>query len=168
MGLKYAHIYTHCIKDLSLKQIYEIASHRMNNNVSNGTRQPTIDVDCSWVVRSKPNICNSVDTNTMYIVSFAQALSSIGFSVMLVFDGSQRHHSKRATIQRRAECHRNKIELILKKVDLINATEDCRHSQSVEERSTLEKEQHDLKRQITTLENAVQRNLIDVGDDLFL
>jgi hypothetical protein len=149
MGLKYAHIYTHQMKDLALHQIYTIASNRMSKNIGTGKRQPTIDVDCSLVIRSRGGTpCTR--TNAQYLVAYASTLAKIGFAVMLVFDGNHRHHSKRATIQRRSDCQRSKIEMIVKKTELLTVTEDRKNTDSVEERNNLEKKQSDLKKQITS------------------
>jgi hypothetical protein len=86
MGLKYAHCYKHAIKKLEIDEILNIARHRLINNGNNNKRQPTIDVDCSLVVRSRGTV-NCATNNSEYLVSFARTLNKAEFSVMLVFDG---------------------------------------------------------------------------------
>jgi hypothetical protein len=54
MGITYSHRYTYCVKNLSMDNIFCVASillkNKINNNLCQRTK-PSIDIDCSWIVR---------------------------------------------------------------------------------------------------------------------
>jgi hypothetical protein len=106
MGIKYAHTYTYCIKELTMEQLFIIASNRLKNlqigcDGEDYRRSPVIDVDVSWVVRSfaKGNLQCRIDS----LLRLSSAFVDAGFSINLVCDGVYRHHSKRATIRRQSD-----------------------------------------------------------------
>jgi hypothetical protein len=138
MGIKYAHAYSYVIKDLDIDHIYHIACNRMQQHNIND-RTPTIDIDASWVARGKGS--NAGRSRVEYLVSFALTFAKVGFSVMLVFDGNMRHHSKRATIQQQSEQQRNRIEIIIKKSELMSIAEERRKTDSIELRNKLNEQE---------------------------
>jgi hypothetical protein len=52
---------------------------------------------------------------------------------MLVFDGNTRHHSKRVTSQRSSDAKRKKIELVIRKAELMRIAEHRRTLDSIDE-----------------------------------
>jgi hypothetical protein len=72
---------------------------------------PTIDVDASWVVRSKTIIANS-HNKVAYIIKIALCLANAAFNIVLVCNSDKRHHSKRATIKRTADSYNDKLTLL--------------------------------------------------------
>jgi hypothetical protein len=108
MGIKYAHKYTHTIKSLTIDNLFTIASQLLKKKNSDAVclrSSPTIDVDCSWVVRGFFKGDN--DSRVRQLINFSIYLAQVGFHVNLVCDGAIRHHSKRATIQRQSEAQKN-------------------------------------------------------------
>jgi hypothetical protein len=106
MGLKYAHTYTYSLQNISIDQIYFIASDKIketqntNNTYNENSLTPTLDIDCSWIIRGccKGTLEERID----YLLNVASCFTAVGFDVHIVCDGIFRHHSKRATIQRYA------------------------------------------------------------------
>jgi hypothetical protein len=104
MGLKGAHSFTYTLKNLTVAQIFFIATDRLKRNQGNRTttrQSPRIDIDISWVVRTFGK--GNEDSRIYCLLNIAKALTEVGFLVNLVCDGVERHHSKRATISRQAE-----------------------------------------------------------------
>jgi hypothetical protein len=108
MGIKYAHYYTHSINNLSIDNIFSIASDRLKKRRDEGDCSrtvPCIDVDCSWIIRGFGR--GEIDCRVRMLVNIAMCFVNVGFHVNLVCDGTKRHHSKRSTIQRKAESQKN-------------------------------------------------------------
>jgi hypothetical protein len=168
MGIKYAHALTYGIKELSLKDIYNIALSRIPvDNQNRCTRQrPSIDIDCSLFIRTRGN--TNIRSNTTYLLNFCHVLQQAGFEVMDVFDGEIQHHSKRSTIQRQLENERKRIEIIMHKAYLMNIVQTRRSLDSLEERNKLLVEESEIKKKIRTIENCLQNGTIDVGEKLFV
>ena len=107
MGVKHAHKLTYSTKGLSLSRV-ELLAHARYLEVKNNKKikvkrmqQPTIDVDISWLYRSKSNILE--ENRLAYVINICLLFSRAGFLVVLVCDGRSRHHSKRATIERNSK-----------------------------------------------------------------
>ena len=109
MGIKCGHAATHSITGLSINQIFAIANQRSRtyHAVDIPPSSPTIDIDASWVVRSKTSI--SANNKVGYLIRLSLCFAKAGFNVVIVCDGDARHHSKRATTSRIADSYRNKI-----------------------------------------------------------
>jgi hypothetical protein len=172
MGIKYAHKYTYSINGLSLDQLYIIASNRFkqnqnNDEISSSRRRlrPSIDIDVSWVIRgfAKGNVECRVGT----LLRIATAFTDVGFYVKLVCDGILRHHSKRATIKRKSDQQKKKIELVLRKSQMMILSQRIIASDSIEERAEFDETKKEMQTKILKLENEMQRSSFDVGE-LFL
>jgi hypothetical protein len=102
MGINRAHSLPCSLNNLDLGQLYMIGIARLKEkqNASPTFHRdiPTIDLDCSWIVRRSPR--ESFVGRIECLWSKSILLARSGFFVMLVCDGSKRHHSKRATFQR--------------------------------------------------------------------
>jgi hypothetical protein len=106
MGVNGAHSLTYSINSISIQQLFSIALHIFTRNRNHIHRKPTIYVDTSWVLRS----CHTED-RVGYLIRLSSFLVTSGFQVVIVCDGSVRHHSKRSTIKRLAESYNSKIIL---------------------------------------------------------
>jgi hypothetical protein len=171
MGIKYAHAYSYILSDLNLSDVYRIALARLqtrNNKLDDRSKyrnRPSIDIDVSLLVRTRGNV--NLKSNTDYLINFSLVLIQTGFNVMLVFDGNTRHHSKRVTIQRSADAKRKKIELVIRKAELMRVAEHRRTLDSIDERKKLGDEEEQINKRIKLLENFIQQRTIDVGDKLY-
>jgi hypothetical protein len=118
MGIKYAHAYTYCLDKSSVSDIYRIAFARLQekcktiNDATKHCKRPSIDIDVSLLVQSRGY--HNEKSNATYLINFSEPLIEVGFTVMMVFDGSIHHHSKRITTQRKADHERKKIEICWK------------------------------------------------------
>jgi hypothetical protein len=107
MGVNGAHTLTYGLHGLSVQQIFTIALFIFNKyNTTNINRPPTIYIDASWVIRS----C-SVENKVGYLIRLTSVLVSAGFRIVLVCDGTVRHHSKRSTTKRTAAAYESKVLL---------------------------------------------------------
>jgi hypothetical protein len=171
MGIKYAHVYSYILTDLCANDVYRIAVARLekrNNKIDDvrkHRKRPSIDIDVSLLIRNRGN--PNIKSNSTYLINFATLLIDIGFNVMMVFDGNTRHHSKRVTSQRLADNKRKKIEIVIRKAELMSTAQRRRTLDSIEERKILIEEEEEIKKRIKTLENSLQHSTIDVGDNLF-
>jgi hypothetical protein len=96
MGINGAHALTYCIKGITVHQLFSIGLFLYNKNRNATKRPPTIYVDASWVIRQ----CSVESCRVSYMVRLCTLLVQAGFCVVIVCDGAERHHSKRATTKR--------------------------------------------------------------------
>jgi hypothetical protein len=169
MGINRAHNLTCSLNNLDLGQLVMIAIARLHEkqNASPTFRRdvPTIDLDCSWVVRRCPR--ESFFARVEYLWSISKLLAQAGFFVMLVCDSNKRHHSKRATYQRESEEQHHILEMILKKSELMQMSQRRQQTDSVSEREKLESKANILQKRIRSLEKYYDQSKIDVGDKLY-
>jgi hypothetical protein len=172
MGIKYAHAYSYILEQLSADDVYRVAFSRFehNNNkiddVSKRRARPSIDIDVSLLIRTRGN--SNLKSNSYYLIKFSNTLVQIGFDVMLVFDGESRHHSKRVTTQRIAECKKKKIEIVIRKSELMAIAQHRRTLDSIEERNNLSQQEDEIKKRIKSLENNIEHASLEVGDKLYI
>ena len=88
------------ITDQTDDTIIKIAKHRAQRRNGDIASIPVLDIDASWVVRSFGN--NNDDSNVLRLCKLSLSLVHKGLHVVIVCDGSVRHHSKRATIKRKS------------------------------------------------------------------
>jgi hypothetical protein len=167
MGIKFAHALTYVLNQIDLSQLFHLA--RCNRDKINPDRNPCIDIDCSLVVCNigAKNFNININNNAQYLVDFAMTFINIGFDVMLVFDGDVRHHSKRLTLQRASCCRRNQLNLVINKSKMMSLCNKLQSTDSVQEKNSILEQQNQIKKRITTLENALQHSRIDVGTNLY-
>jgi hypothetical protein len=120
MGIKYAHQLTHSISGLSLSHVDLIAQEifklkTTHNHHINHIQQPTLDVDISWLYRSKNKITQ--DNRLRCVINVCLEFVKFGFVVVLVWDGPISHHFKRASTERASQLYNNKLYFL----DRINA-----------------------------------------------
>ena len=172
MGVKYAHQLTHSIKGLSIGNIETIAKKRFVSSIyyddkKSRIQQPTIDVDVSWLYRSKNKIAE--ENRMSYIVDICLEFCRNGMVVVLVCDGSHRHHSKRASIERRAEMYNNMIQGLMHRSELMRLHKDRISATTTEERERILSLEQKIAKTIKQLEEADQQaSKMDVGDDFYL
>lgn len=151
MGLKNSISYLYGLKKLSFLQLLEIARYQsMNNNNTNETRKPYFDFDCSWIVRKR--MCIDVLSSVAYVLSLASCFSKEGIDVLLVCDGTVRHHSKRAIVHRKAAVQRKKVDLIISKGEIIQLSHERQSTDSMSKKKEIELEQQQLQTKIKSLE----------------
>jgi hypothetical protein len=162
MGIQGAHTLTYVVQKISIQQLYSVAlfSYQRGNHAS--PRLPTIYVDASWIVRS----C-TVDDRVGYLMRLCAFLVESGFRIVIVCDGSTRHHSKRSTTKRITESFESRILLHRNNTFLMNVLSKRNLSDSIEERDRLDEAIRNIGTKITTLENKIKRSNINVGADLF-
>jgi hypothetical protein len=162
MGIQGAHSLTYFVQKITLQQLYSIALLLYHKRSHVIPRMPTIYVDASWIVRS----C-TVDDRVSYLVRLSSFLVESGFRIVIVCDGSSRHHSKRSTIKRVAESYNARICLHRNNTFLMNLLNKQNVSDSIEERDRLNEAITTNSAKVSTLQNKVKRSGIDVGADLF-
>jgi hypothetical protein len=169
MGIKYAHKYTHSIKNLNLNQLYFIATEKIKQCKTNDIEcfpTPTIDVDVSWIIRG--HCKGSIEDRIVHLLNISNAFTEVGFLVHLVCDGVFRHHSKRATISRLTEAQKKKIDLVINKSQLMLLMENRQDTDSIVEKNEIIETQTAIQSKIRSLENALQRSSFQMGDDFFI
>jgi hypothetical protein len=96
-------------------QFYSVLEHRRNcharSNATTGTvtRKPSIDIDASQVAFRFMQVASGP---AGYIYSMAVGLALCGIDVNIIRDPPLRHHSKRATVERKAKCKRARLKCI--------------------------------------------------------
>jgi hypothetical protein len=169
MGIKYAHTYTYCIKNLTIDNIFTIASQRLKikNQLALSLRTiPSIDVDCSWIIRG---FCKGhLECRVRQLINLSLSFVKAGFNVNLVCDGPERHHSKRATTQRQADVSKRRLEIIVYKAELMMLTTRRRSTDSIEERNSIKEEENLLQTKIRKIELFLQRSSINIGEDFII
>ena len=174
MGIKHAHKLTHAVEALSLGNVEVIARHRFsvnrlqhNDTISTPRlNQPTLDIDVSWLYRSRNSITE--ENRVTYIFNICLQFTQIGISVVLVCDGDQRHHSKRATIERRSKMYNNSIKGYVTRSKLMCISKERLLAANNTIKQQLLEEEKKLSMQIKSLEKADQASKIDVGHEFYL
>ena len=168
MGIKGAHKQlSYCLLSVTIDEIESIGRLRCVTNLminNHRSKKPILDVDVSWIYRRFASQGkDALDCTIRLCLVFVK----IGFIVVLVCDGSVRHHTKRATIARSINSYKNQIDILEKKNELMKIADKRRQSNSVVERETLEKEELLLSDQIKRKESSFQHKTVDVGKSLF-
>lgn len=171
MGIRGAHTYTHSISGVSIGELYQLAlSRKKANNQTvhdqndNLDYTPTIDIDASWVYRSS---VISIENRMLWMINIAIDLAKTGFIVVFVCDGSIRHHSKRATIDRKSKLQKFIIDGYLNRTELMRLADKRQECTSIEEINIMVNRETILSKKIKNQEKNQQSSSIDVGDDFF-
>ena len=171
MGIKYAHQLTHSLGGLSLSRLHLIAQHRFllskTQTTTNNQRlqQPTLDVDISWLYRSKNKIVQA--NRIQHVIDICVEFVRVGFAVILVCDGVNRHHSKRATIGRLAKSYNNSINGYIARSKLMQLSKQRQQTDLISEQNAITEEEKTLTKQIQSLESQDQASKIDVGEEFY-
>jgi hypothetical protein len=80
------------------------------------------------------------------LINIAVCFVKKGFTVNLVCDGKDRHHSKRATIQRQLDAQKKRLQLIIAKSEIMLLSNNRRNTDRLEERNTLMDEEKELQK----------------------
>jgi hypothetical protein len=168
MGIKYAHAYTYSLKSLNIDQLYYIACQRLKESTTTTDDvdrrfSPCVDIDVSLIIRGFAK--GSLDDWIEYILKLSSTLTKVGFSVHLVCDGIDRYHSKRATIHRITEAQRKKLDLVVKKSQLMLLLERRQQTDSITERNNIVETEKNLRNKIRLLDNALQRSTFKMGEE---
>lgn len=169
MGITGGHkALTYCLTNVTLDELNTICCMRRDDSVKAGVQRgnkPTIDVDVSWVIRRFASIGKDAISNTLRLCfEFVR----IGFVVVLVCDGSIRHHTKRATIKRSIQRYKSQITILEKRKRLMIISDLRTNTDSVSTINELNDEEEKLSNSIKRAEAALQSSpLVDVGQSLY-
>jgi hypothetical protein len=148
-----AHSYTYSIKNLSIDHLYIIACERLkqNQNITDDNKRssPCIDVDVSWIIRGIAK--GNIDDRIEYILKLSSTFTKAGFLVHLVCDGVYCHHSKHAMIHRITDAQRKKLDVIVKKSQLMLLLQQRQDTDSISERNDIQQTEKILRAKIRSL-----------------
>jgi hypothetical protein len=168
MGITGAHkALTFWLTNVTLDELLTIATKRSHVEIENDidrSMKPTLDVDVSWMVRRSAAARKDGLEHTMRV---CEQFVKIGFNVVLVCDGSERHHTKRATIKRSVNRYKKQLDMLEKRKKLMSLSEERKNEDSVTKRAKIEKEEEKVSNQLKRLETGFQSKVIDVGDALY-
>jgi hypothetical protein len=162
MGVNGAHTLTYSLPNIKSEQLYLIGLFLYNKPQLQTKRTPCIYIDASWVLRQ----C-SVEGRVQYLVRLCTHLVSIGFRVVVVCDGSVRHHSKRSTTKRLAESYTSKIALNKNNSFLISLISKKESSDSLSEIAEIEAAMKVVSTRVNKLQGTLKRSNINVGEKTF-
>ncbi len=163
MGVKNAHHLTHQITGVTQQELLKIVEARSHRR--DGQDKPTIDIDVSYVYRKLFYKDNHSRIN--YIMSICDVLCKSGSRVVLVCDGSVRHHSKRASVQRQVERYKTKVQLYQTRCELMQVIKSISLATTETEKENLKKAESRLADNSSKLEKKIDNADLDVGDILF-
>lgn len=162
MGITGAHELSYLVSGLSLQDIYSICSFvRQQQQLD---IQPTIDLDASLLYRSSKL---SVDNRMAQLVDMSCLLACIGFSVFIICDGAEQHHTKRASVERQSTSFVNKVKSYLLKVQLMSITERKCSATEAAEKVALATEENKVCNDIKKYDKKLEHASVDVGQDFF-
>lgn len=147
MGIKGAHELSLSIKGLSLPDVFVICSYLRQKRDSDS--QPTIDLDASLIYRSSKL---SIDNRMRQLIDICCQLSAVGFLVVVVCDGTVRHYTKRASIQRQSAYFDQKVKSYLLRVQLMAILEMKNSAADAEEKLRLETEEIFVSTELKSIE----------------
>lgn len=102
-----------------------------------------------------------------WMLNLASDLPKVGFIVVFICDGETRHHSKRATIQKKAKYQKQVIEGYLKRIELMLLAKKREQSTSVEEINLNTKQETLLSNKIKSMEKIQQSSNVNVGLEFY-
>jgi len=107
MGINEGSKIFHKLKDIRLPQLAAILRDLRPSPSSPGPtqRRPCVAIDGNW-------ICNRVGGIPGRLMNIAEAFVAQDINVIIVFDGAFRHHSKRVSTKRSADCEKARIKAI--------------------------------------------------------
>ena len=134
MGIKHRHELTHSISGLSINRLDLIGQYlyklpKSNPNIQR-FQQPTLD---SWLYRSKNKITEN--NRLRKVIDICLAFARVGFAVVLVCDGAQRHHSKRASTERSSKLYNNTIKGYIARSNLMQLVKERLQSDNIAEKN---------------------------------
>jgi hypothetical protein len=142
MGLSCGHATVFIIENLTINNIFSLIQHRKLLRRLHDLGQPCVDVDASWVVRKFFNL--SYDDRVTQLMRLCMVFIWKGCRVNIVFDGTTRHHSKRATTKRYVDGYKTKIEYQVARGALSNLNNSLK-------RAVTEVEVLNINNEITTI-----------------
>jgi hypothetical protein len=170
MGINGAHQHTYSIEAVTSSELEQLVKAIWKKRIDAGTKdrssRPIIDVDASWLYRkflykSKSSCCLPL------LIRFCCYFTTLGFDILLICDGSTRHHSKRATVERRSATKRSQHTLYTTKLKLVEISNRIASTDSLSDKQKIEIEQQQLIKKIKSLENVLQNSMSDVGDNFY-
>ena len=118
-----------------------------------------IAIDASWVGHSyhTSKKAAGLQDSSQHLADLCRTLASLGFAVPVVLDGKHRHHSKRASVQRKAKATKACIKARTLHSQILLMTsrieEDAKNASiSTDDRNRLLEERKNLSAQLTSAE----------------
>ena len=87
------------IKNIPLVGLMQILHHFSKNNDSNAQR-PILDFDINWILMNKTKATDSIKAKVDKVVDILVSFSKCSVACFPICDPKERHHSKRASVQR--------------------------------------------------------------------
>lgn len=128
--------------------------------------RPRIGIDASWLYRKFLYKCNA-NSCLPLLIRFCCYFTLLGFDILLICDGSSRHHSKRATFEHRSTTKRNEHALCISRAKLVELFNRHASTDSLTEIQKINEELQEITKKIKSLENNLQHSLADVGDNFY-
>ena len=100
-------------------------------------------------------------------MGMCDVLCKSGSRIVLVCDGSVRHHSKRASVKRQVERYETKVQLYQTRCELMQIIKNISLVKTEEEKKNLKTDESRLVEKSSRLEKKVDNADVDVGDILF-
>jgi hypothetical protein len=144
MGINNAKTLVPRLSNLSISLLKSILSENveMNENSSDFV----IDVDVNWIMmkysRYSSDLPSKLETTANILNSFAR----YGFIVQPICDPESRHHSKRASIERRANETVKNIDAMCARFELSTLSQELASAKSLEEVNELKQKQKTLSK----------------------
>jgi hypothetical protein len=164
MGLTSGHTTNFVIENLTLDAIISLAKHRKLFRRLHEHGVPVVDIDASWVIRKHTNI--SFDMRITQLMRLSMVFIKNGCRVNIVFDGINRHHSKRSTTKRYVDGNRSKIEYQVGRGTLSTLNAELKRANTEVESNHLTLEIAKVKKKIKAMERKMSESFIDVGEKL--
>ena len=171
MGIKSAKKVTLNIKDLSMKGTKDIIDYvcRLDEQIQGGMlegAEPTssskrIDVDCNYIA-CKEGGMKKPEEATIKTADILVCLANYGFIVTPICDGSIRHHSKRASMERISKGEQNRIKYSVARLQLLATTQQLRDNNNLndQQKQELQNRQTELNKLVSSLENKSNENAL--------
>ena len=167
MGVDGSHrSFSYILSKITLDEIISIARYRAKERHNNKrpTNFPVLDIDASWIIRK---LNGSFENRIGCLLRLSLVFVRLGFHIFIICDGEERHHSKRATSKRKADCYRNNIIFHSNRMRLSLLTKEYVECQDITKKEELEKQINILKQKTDRIRNAMAKTDVNVGDDLY-
>jgi hypothetical protein len=128
MGIHTAHKLTHHLTQVTIEEVVKIVQERSTRRTQ--TDKPTVDIDVSYLYRKL--VYKDPNQRVFHIIKMSDMLCQLGLRVVLVCDGTLRHHSKRAWYIRQQEKYKKKIELYTTRCKIMDISAQINNTDSIE------------------------------------
>jgi hypothetical protein len=168
MGIARGHSLLYSISNVTFFNICRIARERAKLSkqiVAGRSQNPVLDIDASWLLFVTNPVCS---IQVQKIIEICLVFAKVGFDVVLICDGNNRHFSKRATTDRVFNKQKGNTNLYLHQCQYSRLIDKFnKDDTSNEEKDLILKETDILRKKIRTVEKQVTSQQYDSGDVFF-